>query len=176
MTVNENFDELCWIQYIISAWSWKDGQKISRYDWLNPCSKLNDQIIFEHIIYSETYPTSEMTLQPASTTYCGTNFNISKYHCFKTQPDFNWAFRKIESFFEFERSILLNIRANIMTLCKLWPTLCHLWDERESWIFDTPIDELWRSRFLLQINRVENYHDRKLEEKLGFNYPRSYCR
>ena len=85
--------------YILSAWSWKNGQKILRDDWLNPCTKLHDQVIFEHIIY--TYPPSETSLKPALTTYCGNYFNISKYPCCKTEPDLNWEFRKLESFIDF---------------------------------------------------------------------------
>ena len=118
---------------INSAWSWKNDQTILRDDWLNPCLNPNlnpkldsyEQVIFGHIIYSETFPPTGITLKPTSTTYCGNYFNISKHPCFQTEPNLNWKYRNHSSRFPWKVMFEYQGKSTVI-LCKLWPTQYYL--------------------------------------------------
>ena len=98
------------MKFSLSAWWWKDGQKISNDDWLNPCMKINythypdlssEQVIFNHIIYIKTIPANKITMMPTSTTFCGNYFDDrSKYKCFSAEPNHSGVYRKRDSIFD----------------------------------------------------------------------------
>ena len=53
------------------------------------------QVIFNHLIYTKTLPTNQITMRPTSTTFYGNNFDDrSKYRCFPAEPNHNGVYRK----------------------------------------------------------------------------------